>query len=151
MKFSANIFIPDEWGKVGRKNYHEVYQDFQELIPVESIFSYNLFPLLIVEKLPRITGTGPYAKGRLEDSGWQNDEKMSRGTVHSLSCAPFFRLLPSSVFHLSCCVKPGFHIVVSVVSVVRKKFIGPIEFILSRTTSCICRFCCIEQLYGRFP
>ena len=35
-------------------------------------------------------------------------------------------------------IKPGFHIVVSVVSVVsvvRKKFIGPIEFILSRTTS----------------
>ena len=47
--------------------------------------------------------------------------------------------------------KPGFHIVVSVVSVVRKKFIGQIEFILSRTTSCICCFCCIEHLYGRFP
>ena len=28
-------------------------------------------------------------------------------------------------------LKPGFHIVVSVVSVVRKKFIGKIEFILS--------------------
>jgi len=26
-----------------------------------------------------------------------------------------------------------------------------IEFILSRTTSCICRFCRIERLYGRFP
>ena len=51
-------------------------------------------------------------------------------------------------------LKPGFHIVVSVVSVVsvvRKKFIGQIEFILSRTTSCICRFFCIEHLYGRFP
>ena len=51
-------------------------------------------------------------------------------------------------------LKPGFHIVVSVVSVVavvRKKFIGPIEFILSRTTSCICHFFCIEHLYGRFP
>ena len=40
---------------------------------------------------------------------------------------------------------------VVVVSVVRKKFIGQIEFILSRTTSCICRFFCIEHLYGRFP
>ena len=51
-------------------------------------------------------------------------------------------------------VKPGFHIVVSVVSVVsvvRKNFIGPTEFILSRTTSCICHFFCIEHLYGRFP
>ena len=51
-------------------------------------------------------------------------------------------------------LKPGFHMVVSVVSVVsvvRKKFIGQIEFILPRTTSCICRFFCIEQLYGRFP
>ena len=48
-------------------------------------------------------------------------------------------------------IKPGFHIVVSVVSVVRKKFVGPIEFILSRTTSCICHFFCIEHLYGRFP
>ena len=50
--------------------------------------------------------------------------------------------------------KPGFHMVVSVVSVVslvRKKFIGKIEFILSRTTSCICHFFCIEHLYGRFP
>ena len=57
-------------------------------------------------------------------------------------------------YNLQAWFKPGFHIVVSVVSVVsvvRKKFIGPIEFILSRTTSCICRFCCIEQLYGRFP
>ena len=47
-------------------------------------------------------------------------------------------------------VKPGFHIVVSVVpvvSVVRKKFIGQIEFILSRTKSCICRFFCIDHLY----
>ena len=54
----------------------------------------------------------------------------------------------------SVLLKLGFHIVVSVVSVVsvvRKKFIGPIEFILSLTTSCICRFCYIEQLYGRFP
>ena len=51
-------------------------------------------------------------------------------------------------------LKPGFHIVVSVVSVVsvvRKKFIGQIEFILSRRTSCICHFFCIEHLYGRFP
>ena len=51
-------------------------------------------------------------------------------------------------------LKPGFHMVVSVVSVVsfvRKKFIGQIEFILSRTKSCICRFFCIEHLYGRFP
>ena len=51
-------------------------------------------------------------------------------------------------------VKPGFHIVVSVVSVVsvvRKKFIGQIEFILSCTTSCSCHFFCIEHLYGRFP
>ena len=47
-------------------------------------------------------------------------------------------------------LKPGFHIVVSVVSVVRKKFIGQIEFILSHTKS-ICRFFCIEHLYGRFP
>ena len=38
-----------------------------------------------------------------------------------------------------------------VVSVVRKKIIGQIEFILSRTTSCICPFFCIEHLYGRFP
>ena len=48
-------------------------------------------------------------------------------------------------------LKPGFHIVVSVVSVIRKKFIGQVEFILSRTTSCICRFFCIEHLYERFP
>ena len=48
-------------------------------------------------------------------------------------------------------LKPGFHFVVSVVSVVRKKFIGQIEFVLSRTKSCICRFFCIEHLYGRFP
>ena len=34
---------------------------------------------------------------------------------------------------------------------VRKKFIGQIEFILSRTKSCICHFFCIEHLYGRFP
>ena len=47
--------------------------------------------------------------------------------------------------------KLGFHIVVSVASVVRKKFIGLIEFILSRTKSCICRFFGIEHLYGRFP
>ena len=40
-------------------------------------------------------------------------------------------------YSLSCLmVKPGFHIVVSVVSVVPKKFIGQIEFILSRTTRC---------------
>ena len=50
---------------------------------------------------------------------------------------------------ISRCVWTG-HIVVSVVSVVRKKFIGQIEFILSPTTSCICRFFCIEHLYGRF-
>ena len=48
-------------------------------------------------------------------------------------------------------INPGFHIVVSVVSVVRKKFVGQIEFILSRTKSCVCRFFCIEHLYGRFP
>ena len=51
-------------------------------------------------------------------------------------------------------LKPGFHMVVSVVyvvSVVGKKFIGQIEFILSRTKSCTCRFFCIEHLYGRFP
>ena len=50
-------------------------------------------------------------------------------------------------------LKPSFHIVVSVVSVVsvaRKKFIGQIEFILSRTKRCICHFFCIEHLYGRF-
>ena len=29
-----------------------------------------------------------------------------------------------------------------------KKFIGQIDFILSRTTSCICRFFCIEHLYA---
>ena len=34
MKFSANIFIPDEWGNVGWKNHHVIYQDFQELIQV---------------------------------------------------------------------------------------------------------------------
>ena len=53
-----------------------------------------------------------------------------------------------------CVFKPGFHIVVSVVSVVsvvRKKFIEQIEIILSRTTSSICRFFCIEHLYRRFP
>ena len=58
------------------------------------------------------------------------------------------------VFKNTWTIKPGFHIVVfvvSVVSVVRKKFIGQIEFILSRTTSCIYRFFCIEHLYGRFP
>ena len=50
--------------------------------------------------------------------------------------------------------KPGFHIVVSVVSVVsvvRKKFMGQIEFILSRTSSCIRRFFCTEHFYGTFP
>jgi len=53
-----------------------------------------------------------------------------------------------------CPLKPGFHIVVSVVSVVsvvRREFIGQIEFIPSRTSRCICRFFCIEHLYGRFP
>ena len=57
------------------------------------------------------------------------------------------------VNHVLCTffLKPGFHIVVSVVSVVRKKFIGQTEFILSCTTSCIRRFFCIEHLYGRFP
>ena len=54
-------------------------------------------------------------------------------------------------FFTRCCLTPGFHIVVSVVSVVRKKFIGQIEFILSCTTSCSCHFFCIEHLYGRFP
>ena len=43
-------------------------------------------------------------------------------------------------------LKPGFHIVVSVVSVARKKSIGQIEFILSRTASCICRI----LLYSTF-
>ena len=50
--------------------------------------------------------------------------------------------------------KPGFHIVVSVVSVVsvvRKKFMGQIELILSRTKGCICHFFCIEHFNGRFP
>ena len=50
-------------------------------------------------------------------------------------------------------IKPGFHMVVSVVSVVsvvRKKFIGQIEFILSRTKSCICRFFCLELCMGGF-
>ena len=47
-------------------------------------------------------------------------------------------------------LKPGFHIVVSVVSVVRKKFIGQIEFILTRTTSCICRFFCVSICTGGF-
>ena len=42
--------------------------------------------------------------------------------------------------------KPGFHIVVSVVSVVRKKLIGQIEFILSRTTSVYMSF----LLYSAF-
>ena len=32
-----------------------------------------------------------------------------------------------------------------------KKLIGQIEFILSRTTRCICHFCFIKHLYGRFP
>ena len=50
---------------------------------------------------------------------------------------------------LGCQLKPGFHIVVSVVSVVRKKFVVQIEFILSLAKSCICRFFCIEHLYGR--
>ena len=45
-------------------------------------------------------------------------------------------------------LKPGFHIVVSVVSVVS---VVQKKFILSRTTSCICRFFSIEHLYGRFP
>ena len=36
---------------------------------------------------------------RLEDSGEQNDEKMSRGTLHSCSYATFFRHSPS------CCVR----------------------------------------------
>ena len=65
----------------------------------------------------------------------------------SIICSPHITLNPVAV-------KPGFHIVVSVVSVVsvvRKKFIGQIEFILSRTKRCICHFYCIEQLYGRFP
>ena len=56
--------------------------------------------------------------------------------------------IPSASLSL---VSISLYSVVSVVSVVRKKFIGQIEFIISRTTSCICRFCCIEHLYGRFP
>ena len=45
----------------------------------------------------------PYATGRLEDSGHQNDEKMSRETVHSRSCVTFFRYsavlrLPADLF-----------------------------------------------------
>ena len=47
-------------------------------------------------------------------------------------------------------IKPGFHIVVSVVSVVRKKFIAQREFILSRTTSCICRFFVLSICTGGF-
>ena len=69
---------------------------------------------------------------------------MSENNTHS-SSAVSQRFAP---------LKPGFLIVVSVVSVgsvVRKKFIVPIELILSRTTSCICRFFCIEHSYGRFP
>ena len=53
------------------------------------------------------------------------------------------------VYVAAAALKPGFHMVVSVVSVasvVRKKFIGQIEFILSRTASFICRFFCIEHL-----
>ena len=54
--------------------------------------------------------------------------------------------ISTSVFNDDECLgPPGFHIVVSVV---QKKIIGQIEFILSRTTSCICR---IENLYGKFP
>ena len=69
----------------------------------------------------------------------------SRGEFHIKSCRLALGL-PAPLW----IVKPGFHIVVSVVlvvSVVRKKFIGQIEFILSRTKSCICRFFCIEHLY----
>ena len=33
----------------------------------------------------------PYATGELEDSGQENDEKMSRKTVHPRSCARVFR------------------------------------------------------------
>ena len=62
-----------------------------------------------------------------------------------------YYLMDKQMCFFFCGLKPGFHIVVSVVSVVRKKFIGQIEFILSRTTSCICRLCCIEHLYGRLP
>ena len=43
-------------------------------------------------------------------------------------------------------LKPGFHIVVSVV---RKKFIGQIEFILSRTSS-ICRYLVLSICTGGF-
>ena len=42
---------------------------------------------------------GAYATGRLEDSGRQSDEKMSRETVHSQSYATFFR--HSAVLSLS--------------------------------------------------
>ena len=60
-------------------------------------------------------------------------------------------MMSSDWLRVGLLLKPGFHIVVSVVSVVRKKFIGQIEFILSRTKRCICHFYCIEQLCGRFP
>ena len=70
--------------------------------------------------------------------------KACKNTVFQCQICKFVGfLLPS----LSWLFKPGFHIVVSVVSVVscvRKEFIGPIEFILSRTTSCIYHFFCIE-------
>ena len=68
-------------------------------------------------------------------------------------CLLTFKSLPSP--HVSDCRRDqsiNFVVsVVSAVSVVRKKFIGQIEFILSPTTSCIYRFFCIEHLYGRFP
>ena len=44
-------------------------------------------------------------------------------------------------------LKPGFHIDVSVA---RKKFIGQIEFILSRTTSCSCGFFVLSICTGGF-
>ena len=69
-------------------------------------------------------------------------------TCYLTSCVKGKKVETRTVFKL------GFHIVVSVVSVVsvvRKKFIGQIELILSRTKSCICHFFCIEHLYGRFP
>ena len=46
----------------------------------------------------------------------------------------YYKVLPDTKLYQMCTLKPGFHIVVTVISVVRKKFIGQIEFILSCTT-----------------
>ena len=62
----------------------------------------------------------------------------------------FKAILPSVSYGLvlwGSCFKPGFHIVVSVV---RKKFIGQIEFI-SCNKLYLSFFFCIEHLYRRFP